>query len=76
MFESEELEKEIQNKNIKNREEMRDAEETMRPRRERYIADIAETKAMNEKTVAMVENLQQVLEGNMAKVNTLRKKNE
>ncbi len=61
---------------MKNKEEMRDAEEAMRPRRERYLAEIAETKAMNEKTISMVENLQLVLEGNMAKINGLKRKNE
>lgn len=61
---------------MRNREEMRDAEDKMRPRRERYLADITETKAMNEKTTAMIENLQVVLEGNMAKINTLKRKNE
>ena len=54
---------------------MRDAEEAMRRRRERYLADINETKAMNEKTVSMIENLQVVLESNMAKINALKRKN-
>lgn len=76
VFESDELEKDILNRNLKIKEEMREAEERMEPRRERYQNEIVETKASNEKARQQIETLQQVLEQNMGKVNALKVKNE
>ena len=73
-FESEELEKEVINREQKMRDDFRLAEEKMQPMIDKYNADIQETRLSNEKTSNNIESVQKNLEDNMQKINNLKAK--
>lgn len=73
-FESEELEKEVMNREQRMRDDFRIAEEKMQPMIDHYNAEIQNTRAYNEKISDHIESLQKNLEENMHRVNTLRNK--
>lgn len=73
MFQAEELEKEVVNMDQKMKEDFKQAEEKLQPKLDKYSVDIQENKAMNDKTRNTIQNLQKILEQNMAKIMNIKK---